>query len=239
MTFRCSHCVALVCALAVALPGCVERRLTVRSNPPGAALRRRLRDRHDARLVQLHILRSRPQNSSGEGRLRDGRVPSAHSAPLVPILPVRFRDREPRAGTDPRRASRDLSDAAGHTGHQRPTRRSSRSIASKRPGRGGEQNTRRHRAPGGSTRCRRPSQHAAAEHASGSDRDAPRAIPHANRSARANHPARTVSAPRRLSTSWRLHSGAWLHTGSRANACAADAVMSRDRRRRRQLLDCR
>jgi hypothetical protein len=30
--------VALGCALVVALPGCVERRLTVRSNPPGAQL---------------------------------------------------------------------------------------------------------------------------------------------------------------------------------------------------------
>jgi PEGA domain-containing protein len=38
MAFRRLLCVVLVCALAVALPGCVERRLTVRSNPPGAQL---------------------------------------------------------------------------------------------------------------------------------------------------------------------------------------------------------
>jgi hypothetical protein len=38
MKFRCQHCVGFACALVVALSGCVERRLTVRSNPPGAQL---------------------------------------------------------------------------------------------------------------------------------------------------------------------------------------------------------
>ena len=75
----------LLLTFCVCQCGCVERRMTVRTQSARrAALRRRLRDRDHARLDQLHLLRH-AKDPPGQGRLRDADGDAVDPAAVVRV----------------------------------------------------------------------------------------------------------------------------------------------------------
>ncbi len=104
-------CLAAVLVLLVAVPGCVRRRMTIRSNPPGAGLRRRPGNRDDARFDRLYLLRD-SQDPTRQKRLRNAYRQADLLPPLVRDHASGFLQRKPLPAGKTRRTLRRFPAAA-------------------------------------------------------------------------------------------------------------------------------